>query len=428
MSELSKVQEVNSSLEKILLCSVTNGSNAPINWRRLWTPNSQKQHSQVKESQESLMETKQLLTKNKEVTQSMEAPGFATKFYEEMERKYFKSSGKKENKDPSLSHTHRNYTIIGKSSEYLKKLLVNSDSEDEIVEQEEELSSHREENAILAVYQNVVKNARSTRANKLEAVKTEPEQKEEHNNMIEANDISLQNDSNFELALNNVEVIPEQTEESKTDTTAKLMTEKMSKYEGEVQELKSILFRTFEYVRNLKDGIGANQSKAEVLVQTSKDFNSPELIKKVTKKRKENNQLKYLRRKLRIEQARNKTQQKMMKQLRNDIELLKRGIAEGLPQSQRTIGTNFRTVRPESTSDKEQSESMTKLSSKTEEVLRLEDLNEKLTMQLEENIRTIDELYNTQELKTKELNIKNKEIEVKDKQILELKVRYGIRI
>jgi hypothetical protein len=372
----------------------------------------------VKESQESLVETKQLFTKSKEVTQSMEAPGFAAKFYEEMERKYFKSSGKKENKNPSLAHTHRNDTIIGKSSEYLKRLLVNSDSEEEIVEQEEEVSSHREENAILAVYQNVVKNARSTRVNKLETVKTEPE----HN--IEENDISLQNDSNFELALNNVEAIPEQSEEAKTDTTAKLMTEKMSKYEGEVQELKTILFRTFEYVRNLKDGIGTNQSKTEALVQTSKDFNSPELIKGVAKKKKQNNQLKYLRRKLRIEQARNKTQLKMMEQLRNDIELLKRGIGEGLSQSQRTVGSNFTTVRP----DKEQSESMTKLSPKNEEVLRLEDLNEKLTMQLEENIRTIDELYNTQELKAKELNTKNKEIELKDKQIFELKVKFLIRM
>eukprot|EP00826_Nyctotherus_ovalis_P001368 TRINITY_DN10206_c0_g7_i1.p1 TRINITY_DN10206_c0_g7~~TRINITY_DN10206_c0_g7_i1.p1 ORF type:complete len:388 (+),score=96.24 TRINITY_DN10206_c0_g7_i1:268-1431(+) len=337
-----------------------------------------------------------------------------------MERKYFKSSGKKENKGPSLAQTHRNNIIIGKSSEYLKKLLVNSDSEEEIVEQEE-LSSQREENkednAILAVYQNVIKNARSTRVNKLEAAKTESEQNpkestENHDEMAEENDISLQNDSNFELALNNVEAIPEQ-EESKSDPAAKLMTEKMSKYEGEVQELKTILFRTFEYVRNLKDGISQPSTEPP-----SKTLHSPP-SKRV--KRKQNNQLKYLRRKLRIEELRNKTQQKMMEQLRGDIEMLKRGVAEGNTQSERTAG-NFASMRSETEVEKEQSQSATKLSPKSEDVQRLEELNEKLTMQLEDNIRTIDELYNTQELKARELYAKNKEIEAKDQQIAELKV------
>ena len=83
----------NSSLEKALMKSSEYIEGNMMNWRKLWSPHSQNPELQIKQSKGNIYPQMQMQMQN--VSQSVKIPGFASKFYEELEEKYFKTSSKK---------------------------------------------------------------------------------------------------------------------------------------------------------------------------------------------------------------------------------------------------------------------------------------------------------------------------------------------
>jgi len=545
---------VSSSLEKILLHSSTTLSNKAFNWRKLWTPYSQKGLTIVKNDQESIVNSNLPLNlKNAEVAQSVQAPQFASKFYEEMERKYFHTS-KKENINTNNINVRQsnnekvNLAVLAKSSEHLRNLLVGHDTDSD--ENEENLSNRGkegdlvsyetesaknagnegnqserniDENVILSTYQNVVKNMRSTRVNKLDVVREDTtyelkgnvedfEQENEKNDVIQdskildlepkmPDQVSEQSDNNVVIAESDRKNFdPKSAQKVENEASARLVAEKMSKYETEVSELKDILFKTFEYVSQLKSDISSTASKhgsstTSALVQTSMNIkktdqnigsqsnnkrNSLDLVEEIktdedaqrneneiegvtfqpqdansemestTTRRKKNTynrkklhkKLRETRTKLRNQKSRNKMQHQLLEQLKSDIEILKTEAKSitSRPQNasplQKQNTGNSTGAQPLTTAryqtmvkdngnyQKLRNEELEKQENtkKDEEIAYLEDLNEKLTKQLEDNMKTMEEMYNTHEAKMKELEVKDKEIDRKNQQITELKV------
>ncbi len=565
-------KRVSSSLEKILLCSSV-ALNKPMNWRKLWTPYAYKNCAGSKTSQECCrnpaVASIEALPKGDPVTRSAQIAGFASKFYDEMERRYFRgtktSTKDKENAGAINSklgtQEHINMAQLAKSSEHLRNILGDSDSDRENEERPQPQQQQQKEpdlvsyetdsakvesqhntdrkqdqvsasaagegcdNVILSTYQNAVRSVRCTRTHRtnspqtldvvredtrsegkagMEDIEAAPSDAVEYNmdlgeeNIQDSQEMRKEEEEKMpdpEPETKKEEVdAPKENNGSATQGASRLVVEKMSKYEAEMQELKDILFKTFEYVTHLKNDMSAAGSKqsigtAPAIVQTSTKFppssllpdrSPPQLLLdsaadpdrkrsaedsfrssnssglSTSKKnghlassrptarsgrgiRRPRTRLRRMRRKLMRQVSRNRTLKVMLDQVRGDVEQLKREarvnavgtmtVARGTESpTQRTvtssIGGQVTTARQQSAVMLTQAKEQKTIQQENggEELAYLEELNEKLTKQLEDNMQTMEELYTNHEQKARELESRDRDIQAKNQQISELKV------
>jgi len=340
MDDRIGLNKANTSLENILLRS--SGGGKALNWRRLWTPHSQKQ--QIKESQDNLPQSNS-------ITRSVQIPAFASKFYEELEQKYFKTSDKK---------TRGKQEHIVKFAEELS--LVNS--EDDIPN----VVHNIEDNAILNAYKDVVKSMRSTRSKKLETIVKEEELDDSACNVSQgkSDNVLIYNEQRVG------EVYP----------TTNIIEEKMNKYEKEIKELKTILAKTFDYITRMKDEISVPIAKRAT------GINSAVVQTSMNKELESDNELNISNEQdfdphspssctLNAESKHEDDKQyKLLKRLKNEVELLKSEIKSSRPPisslQRNKEHNNDTSIAPRQ---------------------YIEQLNEKLARQIEGNMKIMEELH-----------------------------------
>jgi hypothetical protein len=311
-----------------------------LNWRRLWTPNSQKQ--QIKESQDNLPHINS-------ITRSVQIPAFASKFYEELEQKYFKTSDKRIQKRQECVMKFPEELSLANSEEVITDTL-----------------NKVEDNAILNAYKDVVKSMRSTRSKKLETIaKEEVEESACNISQGKSDNVVIYNEAEQRVG----EVYP----------TSNIIEEKMNKYENEIKELKSILSKTFDYITSMKSEMGvpvARRATNSIIVQTSvhKEVESDNEFNVSSEQDLEAHSSSQLDVQSKYEGDK---QYKLLKKLKNEVELLKSEIKTPITPLQRNQEIDISGASQE----------------------HIDQLNEKLAKQIEENMKVMEELHKEHEEK-----------------------------